>query len=854
MTLLEAAHTFHAAGLSVIPVLGDGTKQPAIAWTERQRRLAEPDELVAWFDRPTYAGLGVVCGSVSGELEMLEVEGRAAHLVAELAALLADHGHAELWTRLCSGYLEQSPSGGLHWLFRVDGKANRSLKLARRPATAEELEAIKEAERADAHATHGGDPDRLAKRLAVIDNLQPEQRPQVLIETRGEGGYVVTAPSAGRTHSTGKPWIQLAGGPTTIPTITVEERDAIYVLASMLDQMPSQEPENRPALAAVGTSQGDRPGDDYNARATWDDILTPHGWKRTKHFGGNCWGWVRPGKETRDGISATTGRNDGDNLYVFSTSTEFEDLVAYSKFSAYALLEHGGDYSAAARALRAAGYGKQPEPRPLEAIVASGGASSSASAPASSPHLSVVPPMTYSPTDDGNALRLVDTHGEHVRYCPEAGSWLRWDGHRWAWDVAGHVHELARGVARDLPRGDKAEAGFALRSMSNNGLKGMVNVARTDPRIVVSPDMLDGRPYELNTPGGVIDLHTGQLRSPDPVALHTRSTPIEPDFDAPATRWERFLADTFAGDPTLTTYIQRLLGLSLIGEHLEQLLPFGWGSGANGKSTLLNVVQGVVGSGQEGYSIPAPAELLLATHNRSHPTELARLSGARLVVASELEDGERFAESRIKMLTGGEHIAARFMGKDFFSFKPTHTIWLLANDQPAVRAGGPAFWRRLRLLPFVHVVPPEERIAGLDHQLVDEEGPAILAWLIRGAADYLAHGLAEPASVRAATNAYERDQDTVARFVEDCCELGPAGAQHMQVRVSELRASYETWCRVEGETPVSAKALTTALTGRFGVVSTRSTSARFYSGIRLTDVSSADSERSQNDNEDWWEK
>lgn len=810
MTLLDAALTWHSAGYTPVPIVTTGEKRPIGAWKHLQEQPPTAEQVARMFNVDT-DGIGVICGKTSGNLEMFEMEGRAVAegILPALVTLLTDHGLADLWRRIDNGYVELTPSGGLHWHYRVDGGARGNTKLAKRPATPEELAA------------------------------NPDDKIKVLVETRGHGGFTVVAPSQGRTHPTGAAWMRVRGDISTIPTITVDERDALYAIASMLDQMPAIE-EKAPVLG--GSTPGTRPGDDFNARATWDDILV--GWTRVRHFGGNCYGWTRPGKHPRDGISATTGRNDGDNLYVFSTSTEFESEKAYSKFAAYTLLEHNGDYSAAAKALAGLGYGKQEEPRPVEA-------------PTSPPTLTVVrdddPPLpsSYSLTDDGNALRLVDAHRDVIRYCPEAGSWFRWDGHRWAWDTGGHVHELARGIARALPADDKADQAHRRRSLSNIGLKGMVNVARTDVRILVSPDQLDGRPYELNTPAGVVNLATGELRPPDPAALHTRSTPIAPDFAAECPRWARFLADTFAGDPQLTTYVQRLLGLSLIGEHLEQILPFGWGSGANGKSTLMNVAQGVVGIGQDGYSIPAPAELLLASHQRSHPTELARLSGARLVVASELEDGERFAESRIKMLTGGENIAARFMGKDFFSFKPTHTIWLLANDQPAVRAGGPAFWRRLRLLPFVHVVPPAERVTGLDHQLVDSEGPAILAWLIQGAIDYLASGLAEPESVRAATGAYEKDQDTVARFVEECCETGPTGAQHMTVRVAALRQAYETWCRQEGETPVSAKALTSSLTARFGVVSHRTMSARFYAGIRLTDVSC---EVEPESSDGWWQQ
>lgn len=823
MTLLDAALAWRHAGCSVIPVRTDGTKTPAVSWKAYQDEPASEAVVTDWFTSGRYDGIGIICGAVSGHLEMFEVEGRAVtDTLPAFRDAMRDNGHGELWDRLNKGFLEQSPSGGLHWLYRVDGETRRNLKLARRPATADELK------------------------------QDPADKVKVLLETRGEGGYVVVAPSAGRTHSSGKAWAFLVGSPATIPTISIDERDALHAIASMFDTMPVAEPVLPRSAFMPGDipAGGIRPGDDYNQRATWDDLLTPLGWVKAKHFGGNCYGWTRPGKHLRDGISATTGRNDGDNLFVFSSSTEFDTERAYSKFSAYTLLEHNGDYSAAAKTLRGEGYGTPPpEPaRPAAAVAASEQVAKEEDPPVQ---------LTYSATEDGNALRLVDEHGEHLRYCPQRGSWLRWDGHRWRWDQAGHVYELARAIARNLPADDKPSAVHRQKSLSANGISNMVRVARTDPRVVVNLGRLDGQAYELNTPAGVVDLRTGKLRDPDPAALHTRSTSVAPDFDATPTRWLSFLAETFAGDPAVTTYVQRLLGLSLIGEVLESVLPFGWGSGANGKSTLLNIAQQVAGIGEDGYATPAPAELLLSTAHRGHPTEIARLSGARLVVASELEDGEKFAEARIKLLTGKDNLTGRFMQQDFFVFRPTHTIWLLANDQPAVRAGGPAFWRRLRLLPFIHVVPPAQRITGLDDLLYNAEGPAILAWMITGAVDYLRDGLAEPASVRIATEAYEHDQDTVARFVEERCELGNPNAQHMNVRVAEVRTAYENWCRTEGENPITAKALTVALKSRYGIQSDRTKSTRFYSGIRLTDLSPDDDENqadSSQGGDDWWQK
>lgn len=835
-SILDTALDLLAHGYSVIPVRNDRTKAPALnTWKKyTSERPTDPD-VRRWFTNTDY-DLGVVQGAVSGHAELTEIEGRAAHRLPDLKALADDTGLGDLWTKVTTGWAEMSPSGGFHFHYRIDGTVPGNLKLAR-------------------------DHDRL-----------------VLAETRGEGGQVVTAPS--RHHSTGRPWQRLSGGPATAPLLTLDERNAFHDLLRTLGTQPDPRPASAPS-APHDPTQGITPGDDYENRTDWSDILTPHGWTHVTTRGRTRY-WLRPGKPLGSGFSATTGHaDDRDRLYVFTSSTDFAQEVPYTKLGALAVLEHAGDHSAAAKALAAAGFGERRErlrPIPDEiaesldglipptngdtswtstpasatsssAPAATATAATSATAPAPSPAPSMTSsattaaePLVYTDTDDGNALLLVDTHGHHLRYVPQRAQWLTWTGSRWRWDEAGHVNELARSVARNLPDDDKPAEKHRRASLSRRGIEAMVALARTDHRTATHLAALDARPYELNTPGGVINLRDATLTAPDPAALHTRSTTVTPDLDAPHPLWDKFLADTFAGDPDLTTYIQRLLGVSLVGVVLEQLLPFAHGSGANGKTTLAGVIQRIVGVGDDGYSISAPAEMLLATAQQGHPTEIARLAGARLVITSELEDGQRFAEAKIKMLTGKDTISGRFMRQDWFSFTPTHTLWLLANHQPHVRAGGPAFWRRVRMLPFEHTVPPEARIADLEDRLVAEEGPAILGWLIQGAADYFAYGLAEPAAVRVATDAYAADQDTVARFVEDMCETGDPNAQHLHVKTSTLRSAYETWCRVEGEEPVSAKALTQQLRTRYGVISSRTPGARFYDGIRLADVPSDSSD------------
>jgi len=310
--LLAAALAFRDAGYSVVPARADGSKAPAGSWERYQSELPAREQVALWLGEGSYDGFGLVCGAVSGGLEMLELEGRAitAGIHVAYCDALAAHGLSELWQRISGGYAETTPSGGLHILYRVDGTARGSTKLARNAAA------------------------------------------QVLIETRGEGGFTVVAPSGGHTHGTGKPWQIVRGGPPSIETISEEERDALYAVASTFDRSPVRQVQ-LPRVTA-GSQDGDRPGDDYNARMSWHDILAPHGWRPVRKLGDGAIGWCRPGK---DGpfISATTRETAG--LYVFSTSTPFDDQVPYSKFGAYAVLSHGGDYAAAAGQLRREGYG-----------------------------------------------------------------------------------------------------------------------------------------------------------------------------------------------------------------------------------------------------------------------------------------------------------------------------------------------------------------------------------------------------------------------------------------------------------------------------------------------------------------
>lgn len=425
---------------------------------------------------------------------------------------------------------------------------------------------------------------------------------------------------------------------------------------------------------------------------------------------------------------------------------------------------------------------------------------------------------------------LLARFGHDLRYCPQVGRWMRWAGHRWVWDEADLHWQWILELARQLPTSGRWRR-FSGKALSAAGVAGVARLARTSPAVTVEPERLDAHPYDLNTPLGIVDLRTGELRRPDRARLHTRSTSVAPDFERRGEVFQRFLDDTFGTDDGLRTYVQRLVGAAAIGTVLEQLLPFAYGTGANGKSTLFESIMYALGIGSTGYAIAASSDLLMQRQHPDHPTELAQLAGARLVVCSELEEGQRFAEARVKLLTGGDIVPARFMRGDWFTFTPSHMLFLLGNHRPDARSGGPAFFRRLRLLPFVRTVPVERRDPHLRERL-HEEAPAILAWVVRGAAAYLRGGLIEPDVVRVATSAYASEQDTVGRFVAECCHLA-VDQPLVQVSTTALRDAYQQWCVVNDDVPVNAKRLTQQL-HQLGVTSSRGAKGtRLYVGISL---------------------
>ena len=818
---LETALHLRNHRLSIIPTRPDGTKAPALPWKAYQTAPAPLAEINEWYKDGNRRNLGIaiVTGAASDRLEMTEIEGRAAADLPKIAATMTERGHTHLWERLNSGWLELSPSGGFHWIYRLEAgaKVPGNTKLARNAAG------------------------------------------EVLAETRGEGGYFIASPTPGSHHKSGNPWQVLAGGPATTPTITEIERAAFHkAITDTLDETPerpvtlfSQTTRTTTHPAAESPAEGGlKPGDDYEAKTDWADILTPHGWTLHSTLTSGERFWTRPGKNPRDGHSASTGHaDDRDRLYVFSSSVPlFDTDTPYTKFKAYSILNHDGDDSAAARALAAAGFGKpatvtvkltdilpprpttptMPTVQPLGAPV-TGEHAPAAQTPAPNP-VAPSPATAAAPAAQGEAVLLAQTeyalahtfltsYADVIRYNTDRGRFYHWDGTRWTEqpDTAGavkqlylaHAMQLTDGTNPEDPTGkpDKEAQRFKKYALTQKGSRAILDLIKTDPRVACITDDFDTNPWELNTPAGIVNLRTGAVEPHDPARMHSKTTRVAPaPKGTPAPVWEKFLHTTFAGDETLTRYMQRALGYSATGAIREHLFIFAYGTGGNGKSVLYDTAISVLGD----YATVAPPGFLMRTHFTGHPTDLADLKGARLVVGSEVNQGDKFDEAKLKMLTGGDRIKARYMHRDFFTFTPTHHLHLMGNHQPTIEAGGTSVWRRMNQVPFVHTVPEEERDDRLPEKLREDEGEQVLAWIIAGAVAYAQDGLQPPAAVLAATEEYRESQDTIKAFLDAECALHP-GNPHYTASVKAVREEYVRWCRLEGIEPLSSRALAAGL-------------------------------------------
>jgi len=450
-------------------------------------------------------------------------------------------------------------------------------------------------------------------------------------------------------------------------------------------------------------------------------------------------------------------------------------------------------------------------------------------------------------TDIANSRRLAQLHGASIRRCEPWGKWLVWDGKRWAIDAERRIDAMAKDVAKEV----LGQAGLLLQSLSypeqrellrfaqgtanERGVAAMISLARSEGGIAILPDRLDAEPWALNCANGTLDLRTGELREHDRADLLTKLCPTEyaPGAEGACPLWEQAVERIFGQNADLCGFVQRLLGVAIVGSVSEHILPIFWGDGCNGKSVLLETILDVLGS---DYACKMSSDVLLASKNNRHPTEKADLHGKRLVVASETDDGRRLSEGLLKELTGGDTIKARRMREDFWEFDPSHTFVMLTNHRPVVRGTDHGIWRRLCLVPFAQTFwdadrgetgDPELRADKRLREKLRAEYPGILRWLVDGCLQWQRSGLREPDEVRSATEEYRSSQDTLGAFIADCCVTGKA----YTAKASAVYAAYVHWCQENGEHELNHRRFGDAISERG--IERRKSNGIWYDGLGL---------------------
>lgn len=404
----------------------------------------------------------------------------------------------------------------------------------------------------------------------------------------------------------------------------------------------------------------------------------------------------------------------------------------------------------------------------------------------------------FPPSEAGNAELFAHLYGDRVRHDHSRKRDLLWANHWWEEDPNGELVRMALDTARlrkklagEIQDPDASKKAFiwAVGSESRARLANTIEIARNLHPIADDGEGWDADPFLLGAGNGVVDLRNGQLRpglQSDRITMHT-SVPYEPE--AKCLIWGATL-ERILPDVQVRGFFKRLAGYGITGSVREQCLPFLFGGGRNGKSTALKAILDTIGN----YGRQAAPDLLTYSKESRHPTEIADLYGARFVASVEVEEGKRLAEVLLKQMTGGDRLKGRKMKQDFFEFAPTHKVFLAANHKPIIKGTDTAIWRRILLIPFTVTIPEEEVDRDLPDKLHAERG-GILRWLVEGCLEWQRDGLKPPKAVRAATEAYRSEMDTLAAFLADCCTV----ASNTKGGATALYAAYKGWCEANGE-------------------------------------------------------
>lgn len=439
-------------------------------------------------------------------------------------------------------------------------------------------------------------------------------------------------------------------------------------------------------------------------------------------------------------------------------------------------------------------------------------------------------------TDSGNAAKFSQLYGDVIRYVIETDSWLLWNGVYWEPTSYIVIQGMAKDVAKTFHNeADAMDQGamkarlkkHALSAESATRIKDMIILFKSEPGIGLPIAKLDSDGFLLGVKNGYIDLKTGNFYPPDQSKMITQIAGTHFDEKATCPQWVKFVGQVMGGDKELVTYLQRKMGYSLTSSLIEQCMDFGYGFGANGKSTYLNLNLALMGD----YGAQASGDLLLdrARSNGGPSGDIASLRGKRFVAMSEVDEGRHFSEALVKSMTGGDAIVARHMYQSQFTFIPTHKMFVAGNHKPVVKGNDDGIWRRMRLIPFSVSIKKEDRDPNLENKLKSEL-PGILNWAIEGCLAWQRDGLTTPKAIASATAEYRGEMDIVGSWIRENCIEGP----YHTLMFDEAYESFSAWAKDYFGFSYTKKKLGTLLIERG--YEKANTAKRKYLGIGLRTV------------------
>lgn len=412
--------------------------------------------------------------------------------------------------------------------------------------------------------------------------------------------------------------------------------------------------------------------------------------------------------------------------------------------------------------------------------------------------------------DQGRGLRMRDQFATVLKFNAVDKKWFFFNGSYWQEDIGNQRVELAAERVANSIKKEKPELSFSTKTDedkamnewyrfqkdSRSHMAKMHMIDEFKKYVIVKHGEFDKEDMLLNTESGYVDLSSGELHDHDIDKKFSHQTVAEYSDNVDAPLWEKFLNQIFNNDEELIHYVQKAIGYSFTGSVDEQCLFILNGRGRNGKSVFSNVVSDVAGN----YAKQMNVQTIVAKKNQSGSanSDIARLEGARIVTSSELNEGDRFDESLVKQLTGGDKILARFLYGSEFEYKPKFKIWMATNHLPIIRGTDDGIWRRIKIIPFNIQIPKEKVDKKLEYKL-KAEYTGILNWIVQGAIMWQQEGLEDPEAVTKVIETYRAEMDPLDAFLEECCTTG----QNYSIKAREMYDAYHEWAKESEEYKMS---------------------------------------------------